>query len=547
MDTVESLKDRRRMYLSAAREKLCLLARAALNVTLDPIRDVRLIAGPRAGALLIDAGVAGGALMNYLRADECANARQIVRWEFTGDPTVGMDGVYVRLEANWPADLADTAIELRAVSRHPLGYGRWIAAQNENGVTINGIFDDQTPHWLIGGTSGSGKTTAILSLVYQLSRRVSPKTRREREQKERDHEAEMAKKHGRAPREIVPENPDTRLVLIDGRNGAGLAVLQRLPHLVGPLATDIDSATLALAWVDAEIDRRNRLIVAQGAAAVRALPRIVVVIDEFQELFQDPTVRELARKGLATGRAVRVSFVLATQSPAMAAFGDDTSMRRNLSGRIALRVTDGDASRVVMGNSDFHAERLAGQGDCYILTPERTQRAQICYLDPEDIAEEPQYEPELAEWPEPAQTLPGQSQMTNYAFSGTELAHALHAVTQGWGRNRLGDTMVAAGLGRPGGARGPRLLKVGRELQDTLETLGLIVVVAPTTDSDLEAADPEQEAVDSAPETARTEPVPAFSPTDGEWAEIDPDRVTPTPRRGRASGKRRGNGNGGQP
>jgi hypothetical protein len=55
-----------------------------------------------------------------------------------------MDGVYVRLEANWPPTWPIPRLNSGPSAASP-GLRRWIAAQNENGVTINGIFDDQTP------------------------------------------------------------------------------------------------------------------------------------------------------------------------------------------------------------------------------------------------------------------------------------------------------------------------------------------------------------------------------------------------------------------
>ncbi|HNT75289.1 MAG TPA: FtsK/SpoIIIE domain-containing protein [Anaerolineae bacterium] len=473
----------RRKCLVDSRAKLRATLKAALGLTLERPRDenekhdpIQLVAGPRAGTLLIAAGLNSQKVLEYLRASDCAVARQMLLWDFPGAPSVAMDGAFIRLEATWPRDLADTNIDLLALNPHPLGYGRWVIAQNEVGDLVVGKLDDQTPHWLIGGTSGSGKTTAILSLVYQLSRPTPARTRADREKQEREDEAERAQRAGREPRPIVPENPDTYLVLIDGRNGAGLAPLAGLPHLIGPIATDVESATQAMRWAVGDIARRNDLVAEKGPDAIREEPYLVIVIDEFQELFQDATLRELVRHGLATGRGGRVHFILATQSPSMAAFGDDTSMRRNLAGRIALRVTDGDASRVVMGNSDYAADRLAGRGDCYIVTPDRTQRAQICYLDPHDIPTK--HRPQLAEWPDaPLPEMSHEERKRKGLFNELELALALRAAAQNRGRDTLAAAVAAADLGgKPGGARGKRLLELGQKIRNELEALGYTLV-----------------------------------------------------------------------
>lgn len=176
------------------------------------------------------------------------------------------------------------------------------------------------PHLLVAGTTGSGKSELLQTLVLGLALTRSP--------------AELA------------------LVLVDFKGGASLGVCGRLPHVVGQV-TDLEPglAARALTGLRAELRRRERVLAAHGVADVAGLapgtlPRLVVVIDEFRALADDlpaflPGVLRIA----AQGRSLGVHLVLATQRPG-GAVGPD--LRANVSARIALRVTDPLESRDVV-------------------------------------------------------------------------------------------------------------------------------------------------------------------------------------------------------
>ena len=85
------------------------------------------IAGPRAGAIEMLPGLEAGALLRALKRDDCAKLRQFIPWRFTGDPQAFMAGRYLRVEAGWSDDLAETMIPLKSMGKHPLGDGRWQA------------------------------------------------------------------------------------------------------------------------------------------------------------------------------------------------------------------------------------------------------------------------------------------------------------------------------------------------------------------------------------------------------------------------------------
>lgn len=176
------------------------------------------------------------------------------------------------------------------------------------------------PHLLVAGTTGSGKSELLQTLVLGLALTRSP--------------------------------ADLALVLVDFKGGASLGACPGLPHVVGQV-TDLEPglAARALSGLRAELRRRERVLAAHGVPDVAALPpgvlpRLVVVIDEFRALADDlPEFLPALLRIAAQGRSLGVHLVLATQRPG-GAVGPD--LRANVSARIALRVTDPLESRDVL-------------------------------------------------------------------------------------------------------------------------------------------------------------------------------------------------------
>ncbi|MFI8525503.1 FtsK/SpoIIIE domain-containing protein [Promicromonospora sukumoe] len=176
------------------------------------------------------------------------------------------------------------------------------------------------PHLLVAGTTGSGKSELLQTLVLGLALTRSP--------------------------------ADLALVLVDFKGGASLGACGRLPHVVGQV-TDLEPglAARALSGLRAELRRRERVLADHDVADVVALapgvlPRLVVVIDEFRALADDlPAFLPALMRIAAQGRSLGVHLVLATQRPG-GAVGPD--LRANVSARVALRVTDPLESRDVV-------------------------------------------------------------------------------------------------------------------------------------------------------------------------------------------------------
>jgi hypothetical protein len=390
------------------------------------------IAGPRAGALEIYCGLDAGRLMAALIANDAAMLRPTIPWSFPGAPQVYMSGPYLRVEAGWPPELSETMIRLSELNPHPYDDGRWIVGKNEMGRTVVASLNDRTPHWLISGGTGSGKSVALRGAVKQLS-----------------------------------HDPRTRLVLLDGKMGEGLGPASHLPGIVGPVATDGAAIRAALTWAAVEMVHRYEVGGHDG--------RVVVVFDEFQEFADDGAIVGLMRKLAAQGRAAGVHLLAATQHPTVDAFGDK-STRRNLTGKLALRVEDPDASRVAVGGKTPRADRLLGAGDAYTIAPARVQRVQVAYIGPGELQAGGPARPELDEWPEPDPESAGRDLPADRGpgrpsrpFGGAELAIAIISMTQDEGRPALKARLERAGI-RPGGVdRLRELMAIAREATSTLD------------------------------------------------------------------------------
>ncbi|MGH3812245.1 MAG: FtsK/SpoIIIE domain-containing protein [Pseudonocardiaceae bacterium] len=199
----------------------------------------------------------------------------------------------------------------------------------EEGVLTLDLLRDG-PHGLVGGTTGSGKSELLRSLVAALALRTDP-----------EH---------------------LNFVLIDYKGGSAFDECARLPHTVG-LVTDLDAqlGERALRCLEAELHYRERLLRASGADDLRAylrlpaatetpLPRLVVIIDEFATMAAElPDFMEALVGVAQRGRSLGVHLLLATQRPSGAV---KDNIRANTNLRIALRVQDDGDSTDVIGKPD---------------------------------------------------------------------------------------------------------------------------------------------------------------------------------------------------
>ncbi len=228
-----------------------------------------------------------------------------------------------------------------------------------------------SPHLLIAGSTGSGKSVCVNSMICSILFRRSPK--------------------------------EVRLILVDPKI-VELSIYNGIPHLLTPVIHDPKKTLKAFDFCLYEMDRRYRLLqginarnilgynekIVQERLAREKLPYIVVVIDEFADLMH--TVgKELENKVsrlAAMSRAVGIHLVLATQRPSVDVITG--VIKTNIPTRIAFAVTSTTDSRIIIDEGG--AEKLLGRGDMLYLassdpTPERIQGAFLSDSEVEQVVQ----------------------------------------------------------------------------------------------------------------------------------------------------------------
>ncbi|ELD8170669.1 DNA translocase FtsK [Staphylococcus pseudintermedius] len=200
----------------------------------------------------------------------------------------------------------------------------------------------KTPHALIAGATGSGKSVSINSILISLLYRNHPE--------------------------------ELRLLLIDPKM-VELAPYNGLPHLVAPVITDVKAATQSLKWTVDEMERRFKLFAHHHVRNISAfnnkvnydqrIPKIVIVIDELADLMMmapqdvEQSIARLAQKARACG----IHMLVATQRPSVNVITG--LIKANIPTRIAFMVSSSVDSRTILDSGG--AERLLGYGDMLYL------------------------------------------------------------------------------------------------------------------------------------------------------------------------------------
>jgi len=317
------------------------------------------VAGPRAGALRIDAGMDNGALYAALVADKQARLQQLfpVGWiENIIQPAAYMSGHDLCLEASWPPALRTQKVLLSEMGQHPQSPGAFIVGNNDSGVTVTLKFDDRvTQNALLAGMSGSGKTTATRSLLAQLAR----------------------------------NEPAANFVIIDGKGE--LRGLDTLRGLVGPLANTPGEALAALTWVQTEMQRRNR------AGGVHA-PLYFAWDEPAELLLNDAHAAKLLYTVAAQCRSANIHTVVATQSPKQQMFGNPMT-RGQFGVGVCFLVRDRYESEVAIGDTEPRADHLTAAGDAYVVAPGVCERVLVAFPDDALIEGVLGHRPALDVWP----------------------------------------------------------------------------------------------------------------------------------------------------
>ncbi|MGI5977808.1 MAG: DNA translocase FtsK [Candidatus Limivicinus sp.] len=196
------------------------------------------------------------------------------------------------------------------------------------------------PHMLIAGTTGSGKSVCMNSLIISLLYKAKPE--------------------------------EVRLIMIDPKM-VELGVYNGIPHLYVPVVTDPKKAAGALQWSVVEMLKRYRLFSEAGVrdltsynkhckeAGEQILPRVVIVIDELADMMMiaSKDVEESICRVAQMGRAAGMHLIIATQRPSADVITG--LMKANIPSRIAFAVSSALESRIILDQAG--AEKLVGMGD----------------------------------------------------------------------------------------------------------------------------------------------------------------------------------------
>ena len=225
------------------------------------------------------------------------------------------------------------------------------------------------PHALVAGTTGSGKSVTIHSIITSLLYRNGPE--------------------------------DLKLIMVDPKR-VELTLYNKIPHLLTPVITEPKKTILALKWAAKEMDRRYDVLEAESVRDIESyhsniyakakkdeiaerMPYIVIVIDELADIMQAyPRELESAIVRLAQmSRAVGIHLILSTQRPSVNVITG--LIKANVPTRIALQVSSQIDSRTILDQGG--AEKLLGAGDMLYASAEMSQpdRLQSAFISEEEV------------------------------------------------------------------------------------------------------------------------------------------------------------------
>ncbi len=255
------------------------------------------------------------------------------------------------------------------------------------------------PHALVAGTTGSGKSELLRTLVVGLAIRHPPES--------------------------------IAFVLIDYKGGAAFADCARLPHVTG-VVTDLDPqlTTRALRSLACELRRRERLFATVAAddlddyrtrAGPEPLPRLVIVVDEFAALAAElPDFVQGLIAVAQRGRSLGVHLMLATQRPGSCLSAE---IRANTTLRIALRVADAAESVDVIGRPDAARIAKSTPGRAIVVTGDGGTEIQVAHVGGRTATEDEPRVELLDAWRRPITPTE-----VECASGPTDLARAVDAV-----------------------------------------------------------------------------------------------------------------------
>jgi S-DNA-T family DNA segregation ATPase FtsK/SpoIIIE len=215
------------------------------------------------------------------------------------------------------------------------------------------------PHLLIAGTTGSGKSICINTIILSLLYRHTPEK--------------------------------CKFILIDPKM-LELSTYEGIPHLLCPVITEAKKATSVLGWVVKEMESRYRLMTKEGVKNIDGynnkhkllMPYIVVIVDEMSDLMlvAGKEIENYVQKLSQMARAAGIHIIMATQRPSVDVITG--TIKANFPTRISFQVTSKIDSRTVIGEQ--WAEQLLGKGDMlYMSSANKIVRIHAPYVSENEI------------------------------------------------------------------------------------------------------------------------------------------------------------------
>ena len=230
--------------------------------------------------------------------------------------------------------------------------------KNISGVPIVGDLASM-PHLLIAGTTGSGKSVCINTIILSLLYRHTPDR--------------------------------CKFILIDPKM-LELSTYEGIPHLLCPVITEAKKAASVLGWVVKEMESRYRLMTKEGVRNIDGynskhklpMPYIVVVVDEMSDLMlvAGKEIENYIQKLSQMARAAGIHIIMATQRPSVDVITG--TIKANFPTRISFQVTSKIDSRTILGEQG--AEQLLGKGDMlYMSSANRIVRIHAPFVSDNEI------------------------------------------------------------------------------------------------------------------------------------------------------------------
>ena len=290
-----------------------------------------------------------------------------------GKSSIGLEVPNTKRKTVMLRELLETSDDIRKKMAIPLLIGKDAAG--------NPLISDlaSMPHLLIAGTTGSGKSVCLNSIILSIL--------------------------------FLRHPTDVQLLLVDPKM-VEFSLFRKIPHLISPVVTDMKKAAAVLEWAVNKMEERYALLASVGVKHINAynrlgtseirkrlnpegdlnlddvqfhLPHIVVVVDELADLMMvaskevEASVIRLSQKS----RAVGIHLILATQRPSVDVITG--LIKSNLSSRISFYVASKVDSRTILDQNG--AEKLLGSGDMLFLPPGTSKlvRAQGSYVSDEEV------------------------------------------------------------------------------------------------------------------------------------------------------------------